>query len=314
MSVQYDNYLQQHKNNVYKGFEWIQQNLPELLVDGVGWQTEFAHDASKSESDEYEAYDAYYYGGNRSYQVVQDYNRAWLLHLHRNPHHWQYWVLINDDPNEGEIVLDMPDNYILEMICDWWAFSWAKGNLQEIFGWYDEHKDYMKLSDQTRKSVELILSKIKEKLSDEEQLAHHGVKGQKWGVRRTPEQLGHDKKVAKVLNTGDNIDDTYIHKSVGAKSRNYDVLDPGTGEYLHFSEGTRIRDSKVFAGKGGTKPLDTEVALGLSEQIGGDPNEWQHCKGVGTIDYHGEDVDAEVHWFQENSVGKHKFKVKKWLD
>ena len=202
MSAQYDLYLQQHKNNVYKGFEWIQQNLPELLIDGVGWQTEFAHDASKSEPDEYEAYDAYYYGGNRSYQVVQDYNRAWLLHLHRNPHHWQYWVLINDDPKEGEIILDMPDNYILEMICDWWAFSWAKGNLEEIFGWYDEHKDYMKLSDRTRKSVELILSKIKEKLSDEEQLAHHGVKGQKWGVRRTPEQLGNDKKVAKVLNTG----------------------------------------------------------------------------------------------------------------
>lgn len=201
MSAQYDLYLQQHKNNVYKGFEWIRQNLPELLVDGVGWQTEFAHDASKSESDEYEAYDAYYYGGNRSYQVVQDYNRAWSLHLHRNPHHWQYWVLINDDPNEGEIVLDMPDNYILEMICDWWAFSWAKGNLKEIFGWYDEHKDYMKLSDRTRKNVELILSKIKEKLSDEEQLAHHGVKGQKWGVRRTPEELGHNK-VAKVLNTG----------------------------------------------------------------------------------------------------------------
>lgn len=24
-------------------------------------------------------------------------------------------------------------------------------------------------------------------------LCHHGIKGQKWGVRRTPEQLGHDK-------------------------------------------------------------------------------------------------------------------------
>lgn len=26
------------------------------------------------------------------------------------------------------------------------------------------------------------------------------------------------------------------------------------------------------------------------------------------------DVDAEVHWFQEPTVGKHKFKVKKWLE
>lgn len=103
MSAQYDLYLQQHRNNVYKGFRWIQENLPELLVDGVAWQTEFAHDTSKNEPDEYEAYDRYFYGNNKSYQVVQEYRRAWLLHIHRNPHHWQHWVLINDDPKEGEI-------------------------------------------------------------------------------------------------------------------------------------------------------------------------------------------------------------------
>ena len=128
------------------------------------WWKEF--DTYKNEPDEYEAYDRYFYGNNKSYQVVQNYRRAWLLHLHRNPHHWQHWVLINDDPKEGEIVLDMPYNYILEMICDWWAFSWQKGNLNEIFNWYDEHKTYMKMSPKTRKSVDTILGKMKEKLSD----------------------------------------------------------------------------------------------------------------------------------------------------
>jgi hypothetical protein len=41
---------------------------------------------------------------------------------------------------------------------------------------------------------------------DEAYLAHHGIKGQKWGVRRTPEQLGHkptgkkrDNAVKKML-------------------------------------------------------------------------------------------------------------------
>lgn len=186
MSVQYDLYLQQHHSNVHKGFKWIQENLPELLVDGVAWQTEFAHDASKNEPDEYEAYDQYFYGNNRSFAVVQDYRRAWLLHIHRNPHHWQYWVLINDDPKEGEILIEMPINYILEMICDWWSFSWTKGNLWEIFKWYDEHKNYMKLHSNTRKKVEEILDKIKEKLDGGSELAHHGVKGQKWGVRNGP--------------------------------------------------------------------------------------------------------------------------------
>ena len=62
------------------------------------------------------------------------------------------------------IILDMPYEYIIEMICDWWAFSWRNGDLTEIFDWYGKHKDYMKLSDKTRKTVEGILSKIKDKL------------------------------------------------------------------------------------------------------------------------------------------------------
>lgn len=57
MSFQYDQYLTQHRSNVKRGFDWIAENLPELLVDGFdyGWQIEFAHDKSKDEQDEYEA-------------------------------------------------------------------------------------------------------------------------------------------------------------------------------------------------------------------------------------------------------------------
>lgn len=34
MSFQYDQYLTQHRSNVKRGFDWIAENLPELLVDG----------------------------------------------------------------------------------------------------------------------------------------------------------------------------------------------------------------------------------------------------------------------------------------
>ena len=34
----------------------------------------------------------------------------------------------------------------------------------------------------------------------------------------------------------------------------------------------------------------------------------------GVIDFDGEERKAEVHWFQEETVGKVKFKVKRWID
>lgn len=169
MSIEYDLYLEQHRLNVAKGFYWIQENLPELLIEmpGVSYEHQicYSHDLSKDFEDEYKAYDAYFYGNNVSYQVAEDFKYAWLKHIHRNPHHWQHWILINDDPNEGTVVLDMPYNYIIEMICDWWAFSWKNMQLGEIFDWYVKHSKYMKLSIKTRVKVNDILNKISDKLA-----------------------------------------------------------------------------------------------------------------------------------------------------
>lgn len=110
------------------------------------------------------------------------------------------------------------------------------------------------------------------------------------------------------------VKDTLIGKSVGAKVKNYDIIDPDTGGIYHFAEGTRIQNSEVFAGKGTRHPLHEGVPEGLTEQYGGSPTKWQHCKGHGVIDYDGEERPAEVHWFQEETVGKVKFKVKRWED
>lgn len=172
MSINYDKYLNEHCNNVARGFYWFQENLPEVLnafetPDLLWTQICLEHDSSKHWDEEYDAYDKHFYGKHDEPDVAFQY--AWLHHIHHNPHHWQYWVLINDNPDKGIVALDMPYNYILEMICDWWSFSWKTGKLEEIFEWYDAHKAYMKLSDKTRKTVEDILEKIKNKLDEPEE-------------------------------------------------------------------------------------------------------------------------------------------------
>nr|DAK85601.1 MAG TPA: minor capsid protein [Caudoviricetes sp.] len=106
--------------------------------------------------------------------------------------------------------------------------------------------------------------------------------------------------------------DFKIYRGIGAKAKNYVVVDKSTGEEYYFVEGTRTQNAQVFAGKGGVNPLREEVAQGLSDEFGGKPEDWQHCKAKGWLDVNGEAVKAEVHWFQNGSE-KVKFKVKRWF-
>lgn len=166
MSKNYDAYLNDHIMNVNNGMQWLIQNVPDvmkgvsphILMFRAGY-----HDDSKYSSDEYTAYDEYFYG-NRTQNVKDEFDLAWLHHQHVNPHHWQHWLLYQDD---GDVkALEMPKQYVIEMIADWWAFSWAKNNLHEIFDWYDKNKEKMKLHKNTKKLVEDILKQIKEKLGE----------------------------------------------------------------------------------------------------------------------------------------------------
>lgn len=106
--------------------------------------------------------------------------------------------------------------------------------------------------------------------------------------------------------------DFKISRGIGARAKNYVVVDKSTGEEYYFVGGTRTQNAQVFAEKGGVNPLSGEVAQGLSDEFGGKPEDWQHCKAKGWLDVDGEAVKAEVHWFQNGSE-KVKFKVKRWL-
>ena len=164
MSFQYDDYLKGHISAVQKAVDWIMLHCSDMVpkMDEYKLRCHIsAHDASKLSPEEY---DAYFYGGNKSHKVVADFNYAWMHHIHQNPHHWQYWILVHDD--EPEEILEMPLEYVIEMIADWWSFSFRSGNLGEIFGWYEKHKE-MRLHPKTRKFVEDILGRIKTELDKE---------------------------------------------------------------------------------------------------------------------------------------------------
>lgn len=103
----------------------------------------------------------FFYGGDkrkdRFYtpsQGTYEFNVAWLKHQHRSPHHWQHWVLQEDDGDK--FALEMPVKYVKEMICDWRGAGKAQG-FNDTPAWYLKNKDKMILAPATRLLVESLL-------------------------------------------------------------------------------------------------------------------------------------------------------------
>lgn len=147
--------------------------LQECFKIGLYWRG-ITHDMSKFMPSEFIPYARYFYGnyptedecknalrcgvslGKSKEEVEHDFNLAWLKHIHRNEHHHQHWILREDSGNVME--LDMEAKVILEMLCDWRGAGKAIHGFDETEKWYNENKDKMHLSKQTRNLVETLLA------------------------------------------------------------------------------------------------------------------------------------------------------------
>ena len=112
------------------------------------------HDKSKFECDELFAYAHKFFptkGKDDPYskENKDNFKLAWLHHIHQNPHHPAYWVLADDG---GFEILDMPDVYIIEMLCDWMAMS-KHFNSTTLDYWMLGSAQKLPMSDYTRSKV-----------------------------------------------------------------------------------------------------------------------------------------------------------------
>ena len=128
--LEYMKYIARHKWYVFQ----------ECRKLGIPWRG-LLHDLSKFDPREWGPYALSFYGPwkyrDRPDWLAFAFDRAWLRHIHRNPHHWQYWVLHFDDG--ATICLPMPDQYRKEMLADWIGAGKAQGNL-DTKGWYLDQK------------------------------------------------------------------------------------------------------------------------------------------------------------------------------
>jgi len=147
--LKYFNYIVHHK--------WFV--LLECIKFGIIWQG-IIHDWSKFLPDEWFPYVNYFYGKKQhstggAYNPKEgtyEFNKAWLKHQHRNPHHWQYWILIQDE-DENSIPL-IPDKYKKEMLADWIGAGKAQGYGDNTKDWYLKNRNKMQFNDETKKWIE----------------------------------------------------------------------------------------------------------------------------------------------------------------
>ena len=163
MSKNYDNYIIEHRTAVETAYQWLVDH--KIIKDQYRHVIDI-HDVSKWSNEEYDAYDKYFYGKSKTKEVEEQFNFAWLHHIHANPHHWQHWVLINDD--DGTHALEMPEEYVVEMFCDHASFSFKTGNLEEISKWYKDHKFNMILHRNTKVMYEDLLDKYMKAVKEDQ--------------------------------------------------------------------------------------------------------------------------------------------------
>lgn len=162
---QYEEYITKHRQGVEDVYKEIMKPL--LIEEGVDEEilAEIqvlveTHDASKYGKEEWEPYRDHFYDPEKNPKSGSvSYDHAWNHHQKSNPHHWQYWCLINDVDSPQVQPLDMPLQYIIEMLCDWQSAGNHYGNT--AYDWYSQQKDKMILSENTRNIVEKYIEYFK---------------------------------------------------------------------------------------------------------------------------------------------------------
>jgi hypothetical protein len=112
------------------------------------------HDFSKFGRTEWSAYVHQFYAKDRKREGA--FERAWLHHLHSNPHHWQHWVNLRYDGKHKAV--RMPPELVREMVADWMGAGRAITGSWDIKEWYAVNEHQMILHPDVREQVECLIA------------------------------------------------------------------------------------------------------------------------------------------------------------
>lgn len=98
------------------------------------------------------------------------FSKAWLHHKGRNKHHFEYWIDVSLNKEEGLVGNKMPVCYVAEMLCDRIAAcevyrgkNYTSGAPME---YYEFTKKYITIHPETRALLEKLLTILKDEGED----------------------------------------------------------------------------------------------------------------------------------------------------
>ena len=147
--TEYEQYIENHRESIKKSWDNIQPKLiGEFHLSDYNWhiidRSVEIHDKSKYHRNEFNNYRKEFYPVNEKEKEESYIDFGWNRHIHKNPHHWNYWIIVDES---GMRAIEMPFIYIFEMILDWQTFE----NVEKM--WKD-HKENMVLHE--KKTIKCI--------------------------------------------------------------------------------------------------------------------------------------------------------------
>jgi hypothetical protein len=145
--LKYLNYVIRHKWFVFLAGRKTGAPLWRLII----------HDWSKFSRAEWGPYvRTFYVLPGKEQDPLFDY--AWNHHQHKNPHHWQHWLLQEDN---GPLKrLEMPPDLVREMVADWMGAGRAITGKWDVVSWYNENYNKIQLSTSCRQQVDGLIEKV----------------------------------------------------------------------------------------------------------------------------------------------------------
>ena len=120
------------------------------------------HDWSKFTPSEYPHYQRQFFG---KADDPDGFERAWLSHQNRNPHHFEYWVLRSTksgNKNKYNCPIDMPEWAVREMVADWVSASKVYSGIEVEFSdwtWFNNNYE-SKIKPNITTNTHLLIHKV----------------------------------------------------------------------------------------------------------------------------------------------------------